>query len=91
MVGVLPVLYNVSVVSGEKVAMFEAVIVDEVGSDHAIEKELLEYAIASCTKRGCQKLRLWAKEASDYERFKELGFEQSERKLFTCKVLRDEF
>lgn len=58
MVGVLPVLYNVSVVSGEKVAMFEAVIVDEAGSDHAIEKELLEYAIASCTKIGCKRVIL---------------------------------
>ncbi len=58
MVGVLPVLYNTSVVSGEKVAMFEAVIVDEADSNHAIEKELLEYAIASCTKIGCKRVIL---------------------------------
>ena len=72
-VGVLPVLTHVSVVSGEKVAMFEAVIVDEAyAKEHTMEKELLEYAITSCTKAGCKRVILLSENASiPYE---ELGF-----------------
>lgn len=81
-VGMLSVLYNVSVISGEKVAMFEEMIVDEAYKNHSIEKALLEYAIASCTKMGCQEASLLVKEASFYSLYKDLGFEKSQREFF---------
>jgi len=90
-VGMLPVLYRVSIPSGEKVAMFEEMVMDEAYKNHSIEKELLQYAIASCTKMGCQEATLLAKEASFYTLYEELGFEKSQRELFTCKALRGEF
>jgi len=80
-VGVLPVLTNVSVASGEKVALFEAVIVDEAyAKEHTLEKELLEYTITSCTKVGCKRVILLSENTSiPYE---ELGFEKFNRGLF---------
>lgn len=90
-VGMLPVLYRVSIPSGEKVAMFEEMVMDEAYKNHSIEKELLQYAIASCTKMGCQEATLLAKEASFYTLYEELGFEKSQRELLTCKALRGEF
>lgn len=90
-VGMLPVLYRVSIPSGEKVAMFEEMVMNEAYKNHSIEKELLQYAIASCTKMGCQEATLLAKEASFYTLYEELGFEKSQRELFTCKALRGEF
>lgn len=90
-VGMLPVLYRVSIPSGEKVAMFEEMVMDEVYKNHSIEKELLQYAITSCTKMGCQEATLLVKETSFYTLYEELGFEKSQRELFTCKELRGEF
>ncbi|MBP1682283.1 MAG: Bifunctional transcriptional activator/DNA repair enzyme Ada [Proteobacteria bacterium] len=90
-VGMLPVLYRVSIPSGEKIAMFEEMVMDEAYKNHSIEKELLQYAITSCTKMGCQEATLLAKEASFYTLYEELGFEKSQRELFTCKALRGEF
>ncbi len=81
-IGILPVSYNVSFVSGGKVAIFEEMIVDEAYKNHSIEKELLEYAIASCTKMGCQDATLLAKEVSFYTLYEELGFEKSQRVFF---------
>lgn len=90
-VGILPVLYRVSIPSGEKVAMFEEMVMNEAYKNHSIEKELLQYAITSCLKMGCQEATLLAKEASFYTLYEELGFEKSQREIFTCKALRGEF
>lgn len=90
-VGMLPVLYRVSIPSGEKVAMFEEMVMNEAYKNHSIEKELLQYAITSCLKMGCQEATLLAKEASFYTLYEELGFEKSQREIFTCKALRGEF
>ncbi len=85
-IGMVPVVYHVSLASGETVAMLEDVIVDEVTSYPSLEKELLTFAIASCTKMGCQELRLWAKEASVYGLYEELGFEKSQNEWFKLSL-----
>lgn len=76
-IAMLSVLYSVSVVSGQKTAIFEEMMVDEAYKNDSIKKELLEYAIASCQKTGCQKFTLFAKEASVHTLYEALGCSKS--------------
>jgi AraC family transcriptional regulator, regulatory protein of adaptative response / methylated-DNA-[protein]-cysteine methyltransferase len=85
-VGLLPVLYSTSVVSGKKCALFGEMVVDEAYKNQVIEKELLHYAIASCTKMGCQNATLLSWKPSSSTLYETLGFEKSQKEWLVLSL-----